>query len=106
VAKETRSADVPPSVSGADIRTFLFADMRGRTGRGVSSSSEYPGAEPCSREMVGEHARPVVRRFALFIYSPPARLRPSVARGTLRRERMFALRLAAEPVLMRLARTE
>ena len=28
---ETRSGEVEPQVSGADIRTFLFADMRGWT---------------------------------------------------------------------------
>lgn len=31
MAEETRSGDAPPLVSGADIRTFLFADFRGYT---------------------------------------------------------------------------
>ena len=31
MAEDTRSGEVAPSVSGADIRTFLFADMRGYT---------------------------------------------------------------------------
>ena len=31
MAEETRSGDAAPLVSGADIRTFLFADMRGYT---------------------------------------------------------------------------
>jgi class 3 adenylate cyclase len=31
VADDTRSGAAPPLVSGADIRTFLFADFRGWT---------------------------------------------------------------------------
>jgi class 3 adenylate cyclase len=31
VTEDTRSDEAPPLVSGADIRTFLFADMRGYT---------------------------------------------------------------------------
>jgi class 3 adenylate cyclase/streptogramin lyase len=31
VTEDTSSSQAPPSVSGADIRTFLFADMRGYT---------------------------------------------------------------------------
>jgi len=31
VAEDTRSGEAPPLVWGADIRTFLFADMRGYT---------------------------------------------------------------------------